>query len=626
MRKEANLFESALEASNARVLAFGASVAVLNGVSNYMKALAKDTIEVGKALADINRILKVSNSSLANFGTELFKIADKTATSFEAVSNAALEFSRQGLQMNEVLERTAKTLTFVRLTGLDAKKAVELLTATVNAFNDVNIGEAINKFVAVETKFAVSARDLVEGLSRVGSAAVDVKVDLDQLNALIASVQETTARGGPVIGNALKTIFTRLQRSDTLDALSSFNIAVRDVEGNTLPAVQILQEFADSYKGLTDSSKAYMREQVAGVFQGNILSAILKDLTTGQSRYGEALDVSKKAAQEADAANAKLNRTLGALLQQTSTELTRFNSNVGREIFEPISRSLVGGFKDMLGLVNNLIDSQSEGLGSFLAKGFLKGFGHVLSGPVLLGLFAVIAKAGFNTVKFISEAVPALLHIVTLSEKRKQTEQFINNIFQSQHHLSEMLLDNSISQEQKAMALVKYSKRLTDEQNKQLNIQRSIAREISPHWRSGFVRGDGMRGDEGIKRNYASGYLPSIQKEKDLVNKGVGGAPKSSYPVVIKNFQFGGGKSGDLVANSSEFIVPNYDKKGGSAIFNQEMIKKFGMPKGAVPVAAKGKAGNEDDQWKKDELSEAESKVNDFLKNKFGETRTFEDI
>ena len=114
------------------------------------------------------------------------------------------------------------------------------LTATVNAFESsmLDTTTAVNKFVAVETKFAVGARDLVEAIGRVGSSAIDAKVGFDELNAMVTSVQQTTGRGGAVIGNAMKTIFTRLQRQSTLEALESYNVAVRDISGNTLPAIQ----------------------------------------------------------------------------------------------------------------------------------------------------------------------------------------------------------------------------------------------------------------------------------------------------------------------------------------------------------------------------------------------------
>ena len=47
----------------------------------------------------------------------------------------------------------------------------------------------------------------------------------------------------------------------------------------------------------------------------------------------------------------------------------------------------------------------------------------------------------------------------------------------------------------------------------------------------------------------------------------------------------GGGKRQTVVANTDEVIVPKFGGGAGSAIFNQDMIRKFGMPDGAMPVS-----------------------------------------
>ena len=49
----------------------------------------------------------------------------------------------------------------------------------------------------------MSTTDLAEALKRAGSSALDGGVNFDQLLAMVTAVQQTTARGGPVIGNAL---------------------------------------------------------------------------------------------------------------------------------------------------------------------------------------------------------------------------------------------------------------------------------------------------------------------------------------------------------------------------------------------------------------------------------------
>ncbi len=99
-------------------------------------------------------------------------------------------------------------------------------------------------------------------------------------------------------------------------------------------------------------------------------------------------------------------------------------------------------------------------------------------------------------------------------------------------------------------------------------------------------------------KNSATGFSPSINaaisKEKASIAVGIGGASPSARPVVLPSFKFSSGKVGPLVANSSEFRVPNF-AGGSDAIFNQDMVRKQGLPSSAislsnpsVPVAAKG--------------------------------------
>jgi TP901 family phage tail tape measure protein len=208
-------FQKSLDASVARTLAFGAAVGVINAVSNGFKALIVSATEVEKALTDVNVILNLNGSALQQFSDQLFDVAKNTGQSFQTVSEAAVELSRQGLGAEETLSRINDAMILTRLSGMDAAKSVETLTAAVNSFGSAALTttDLVNKLATVDAAFAVSTEDLANGLARSGATAQAAKVDLNELLAAITSVQQTTARGGAVIGNAFKSIFTRIQRS-----------------------------------------------------------------------------------------------------------------------------------------------------------------------------------------------------------------------------------------------------------------------------------------------------------------------------------------------------------------------------------------------------------------------------
>ena len=84
-----------LEASNARVLAFGASAGAIFAVEKAMSELVKTTISVEQALTDINVLLGASNKEFKRFSDGLFQVARQTGTAFNQVAESANEFARQ---------------------------------------------------------------------------------------------------------------------------------------------------------------------------------------------------------------------------------------------------------------------------------------------------------------------------------------------------------------------------------------------------------------------------------------------------------------------------------------------------------------------------------------------------
>ena len=221
IRGELGEFDKSLAASNARVLAFGASAGAIYAIERALSETVRATISVEKALTEVNVILGASEKQLARFGNELFNIAKKTGRSFQDVSIAAGELARQGLAMEETLKRTSDAMILARLSGLGVEESVNAITAALNGFRNaaLNSTAVVDKLIAVDQAFAVSGADLAEALRRVGSTAEGAGVSLNELLGIVTAAQQITARGGAVIGNSFKTIFTRIQRPKVLEAL-----------------------------------------------------------------------------------------------------------------------------------------------------------------------------------------------------------------------------------------------------------------------------------------------------------------------------------------------------------------------------------------------------------------------
>ena len=500
-------FNKSLEASNARVIAFGASAGVIYGVEKALTSLISSTIEVEKKLADINVLLNLSGSSLEKFGSSLFDVARNTAQSFSTVADAATELSRQGLGVEETLKRTNAALVLTRLSGLDAKSSVEALTATLNSFSGsvLDATGVVNKLANVDAAFAVSSADLANAISRVGSTAQDAGVSLDELISIVTAAQQTTARGGAVIGNSLKTIFTRLQRGKVQDLLGS--LGVDTSEGQS--AISLLQQLASTYDKLGASQKSYVAEQVGGVFQINILKAALGDLGKEYSIYDRALSTSLSSTDQAIRRNAELNKTVSALSSQAVANLEQAASKIGSIVFEPNAKGFLGEFNKILESFNN-IDTESAG-GKFIS-GFFKGIGNFIAGPGAVLATAVLVKLLGKFSQFAAGSVTELLGRNEATKQQAALEQSVLSILQKNSVFTEKILNGK-------MTTVQAEKKLLDYLTAQSNVMRE-QEALSKIIGANLGRAGVSIGASGVpltkptrKKTFSSGFVPNFASE-----------------------------------------------------------------------------------------------------------------
>jgi len=595
---QADEFTKSIEASNARVLAFGASVGIINGLVQSFKGLVNVTIEVEANLAKINSILNTNAEGLDSLKGSIFQIAKETGQSFDVVSNAALELSRQGLGTEDVVKRLNDSLILSRLSGLSAADAVSGLTAAVNSFSKAGLstGDVLNKISNAANKFAVSERDLIEGFKRSASVAEQAGVSIDELGGIITAVQQRTARGGAVIGNSFKTIFTRIGRADNLELLRSVGVEVTDLQGKIKPATQLIAGLAKQLDGLSDVEVRSITEKIGGGFQIAPLLAALADYNSQSSVAVAATESFANASDEAYKKNIILNQTLAAGINLTKVNIEELASQFGE-------LGIIDPFKELLSGLNGFIDAL-RGLGerisgSDLASSLFKGFAD---SAIKIGLAAVVAVIFVLSKKLASFGIDSFKTFLGLNKFAKELENtqknIVSTLLQDKDIRNAILKieNSSLTSEEKRLKQAELITLAVKEQLASLEKVNKISTNISKtvlgntkSFRNAQTKtvSTGATGAGGYVANAADGFLP-INKEKSDISKGVGKAPNSAKTVIIDDFKFGAGKTGTMVANDSEYIVRDY-AGGGDAIFNRDMVEKFGVPEGAKQLnAARG--------------------------------------
>ena len=578
---QATDFEKSLQASNARVLAFGASVVVINKLSEAFGSLVRNTIKVEATFAKIGIILGGTNKQLQDFGNGIFDVARKTATSFDDVAEGALELARQGLGVEESLSRVETALKLVRVAGVDSQQAVSGLTAAIKGFQGA--GETVvsiaDKLAEVDTKFAVSTEDLINGLERASASARVAGVSFDELLGLVTTVQERTQRGGAVIGNAFKTIFARLGRTDTLSSLESLGISVQDAEGNVRSAVPLFKDLAvliDSL-GIKSEEAGEVIQKVAGVRQRDILISLIEDLNSGQSQFASVLEKAAGATGKLDQKNEALNKTLEALINNLVVGGQKLSSVLGELGFSDAAKDILKLFSSVVNGITDLL--QGDSVGAKFAQGIVKGIGSILTGPGIALVGAIFTKLFIDLAKFGGGSLKQLLGINKAADLQNTLQKSVlQTLLQNESIQREILAleGNKVAQEQLLL-------KIYNQQAAALARVQKTAAAVTPALFKGGLRG----GEAGISKPAGRASEGYVAAESRDVSRGVGGAPSSAKVVSIPNFAFGGGKRGTMVANTSEYVVPNY-AGGGDAIFNQDMVKTMGLPDGAKKLNAAG--------------------------------------
>lgn len=551
-------FQKSIEASNARVIAFGASAGSIYLVQAAFRKLLSDAVIVQKSLTDINVILGLGSTAMKAFSNEMFKAASQTGQTFETAGKVALEFARHGVSASETAKRMTSAMQLMRISGLDATDAVNSITAAINAFSKEGITSAdiVNRLTAVDTKFAVSAQDLAKAVQRVGATAEDAGVRFNQLLGFVAAAQTVTARGGAVIGNAFKSIFTRLARPQVLDDLESIGVTTKTASGQILPMVTILKNLASQYDHLSYSQKSFVSEAVGGVYQVNILKASLADLGNGLSIFDKATMAAEQSTGLIDKRMAMLNETIATKLNTSVLEITKLFANFSTISFGDSAKSGLDRMNEVMASYSKLLedivpdDSVGTKIGKTLAVGIVKGLGDIISGPGIQLAVALLTKSFGTLGGFAIKAGKEFLGANSQAEAMAAIQKSIGAFIHSNEEAQKLFNNQLLTSTQLAQKLADLYLPVMASQNlahkKQTNVEKEAA-TIAAKSMSATIPG------------IAAGYIPDFASEE---------AEARSLGALNPKAEWGKGTIGGkkFIKNDQEIEIPGFGRNGDSAV------------------------------------------------------------
>lgn len=183
------------------------------------------------------------------------------------------------LSDEEITKRTEVTIKMANAAGASAETVSDQLTAVWNNFYDGS--KSLEYYADVMTKLgaatASSTDEIAQGLEKFAAVSDTIGLSYEYATAALATVTSNTRESADVVGNAFKTIFSRMQDLDlgnTLDdgttlgqyaqALDKVGINVLDANGNLIEMDDILDQMAAKWETLSKAQQVSLAQSVAG--------------------------------------------------------------------------------------------------------------------------------------------------------------------------------------------------------------------------------------------------------------------------------------------------------------------------------------------------------------------------
>lgn len=372
------------------------SVEAVRQIENVVKKLIDTTEQLDKSLTNIRIATTDTFENTLSIVKELSANGQELGATTAEMSSGVETWLRQGKTLEQAQALTEETIKFSKVSKKSAEDSAKYLTALSKAYGivDDEISQITDKLTAIDSNAAINAGALAEGMSKTAVTAKQAGVSMDELAGMITTVTEITQQSANSIGNAFKTIFTRmsdiksskLQLIDddgTTELLSDVELTLKNVGIDLRATVNeynsysdVLSELAAKWDSLTQVQQNALSKAFAGTRQAETFRVLMENYEN-VSKYAEI------AADSAGSSAEKFNAYLDSVEAKTKSLQAAFEG-LTLDIIDPQSIATV---IDMTAKVTEFLDKTN------LAKSALTGLavGGAVSG--LSSLAHVVGQA-----------------------------------------------------------------------------------------------------------------------------------------------------------------------------------------------------------------------------------------
>ena len=372
-----------------RFAAFSLAAAPFMQLSMGIRSTISQAIEFDRQMTRLRQVSGDSGEAIRDMSNHISSLSTNFGVSSRELAKTAVVLRQADLSTKDTaiaLEALAKSALAPNFDSI--AQTTEGAIAVMKQFDieAKDLEGSLGSMNAVAGAFAVEAGDLIEVVRRTGGAFKTSGGDLNELLALFTSVRQTTRESAESISTGLRTIFTRIQRNDTVENLKDIGIELRttkaeaeaagdmNLEGRFVGAYEAVRRLSIGISQLNQADPRYSSivENLGGLRQIEKVIPLVQQLS-----------ISERALTTAEAGRASLQVSASQATDSYSNKLVRL-----QESYLSFGRSLID---------TSSFKTAFEGFDS-LAKGILS---VLEAAKPLIPLLATIA-----TVSIVRNIIP----------------------------------------------------------------------------------------------------------------------------------------------------------------------------------------------------------------------------
>lgn len=339
--------------------------------------------ELDNILTEISKTSDMTSQQLKQLGMDAYDAASKYGRTASDYLLGVQEMARSGFYGEKGSAMAEQSLLAQSAGDMNAELANNYILATNAAYKLNGEADKLNAVLdgqnSITNRNSVAMADMATAMSEAGTVASSYRVSIEDLSAMIGTIESVTKLGGNEVGNAIKAILINLQNvtSDKIvDTLNAANASMTEfVNGaeKLRNPIDILRDLAKTFNQLDedDPLRAEILTNIGQKYHAAKLGALLQNMEMFDKMLVDYSEGTGSALEESNKSAENLTGTLNKL----SNSWTEFVNNIINS----------DGLKAGVNLLNKLV----EGATSLTSK--LGSLGTIGLGA---GLFAGVKNTG----------------------------------------------------------------------------------------------------------------------------------------------------------------------------------------------------------------------------------------